>query len=1504
MSSSRLEKVKSSLFRSKTDSPSPRRASRPFSRILSPAKSKTDDLSQPNTPPPEQRSLSTEAPRESNSITRLPLNPRTSPASTYNTGFDSSLTPHRSDVPLPSRELHYDSKSSVTESVTDGRINDQIYSDTSEMDERYMKRQLMDMESSFMPEVPPPDNARSHSPSEARLRHPISSSGRYESDQVSPANSAFIEGESTRLSNVFATPAEQYHTPATRQTYRISEEKSEDLEAPLTQPTMTHSLSSPSAAAAQRSKLRSAAGFTSLSNATTLALTQPDPSSAAQPRASYEAQERPSSAPHEQLHFSDILDEQRISQEETNNAAYKDKVTSQSTERGRRSSGQRDPVNSKRLSYLENRQASQRSSASSYLSHEGGSDLTGASSGGLSPGSHSTVRPGHELSRLPSLGSVASTMSVNTTRSASHRVMRQASSNAAMAQDSTLSPVVEHRAQAMSPETPQIAIDSVQEPRDTVIARNVRDVEVPATVARNYREAQSFGSTTKSFASPNFSRTKGDLTLKEQNSRIDKLSKENFDLKLKIHYLYQALQDRSDEGVKDLISKNAQLSTDVIKVRKENQGLRRRVKQLERDMRAKEDGVSAVRTVSESEDVVSSRSWQQAQLEDEIAYLRDRMQAIEEDNERLRKGDVTREFEKRQMAGQVKSIAGGDQAMLIREELDQEKNKSERLEHEAYQLRIELSRLRSERSPVRIARLQSTEFEPSRQTRSQSKSVTSQEAVSLSGSTVVEQLRQENAELRRDLGAQTSMLTSRNRERERLQQEIEDLKLVQRRGDLLQPQILSVTADSLLDRSVSRNNLRPTSQASTQKTDQLSESEKDKYEIRQAALRDENAALRMRNQDLQGELDMLTGSAEHLGKLRRERDDALVLIEEERDFAADAIDRLEEQMEQKDKDINQLLAELRAKEDESQALEKEIHDISASLSRLADESEGSYTTVRSLQQDLSVANGELEAVQQNLQDTVAAKERLEVQAESSQSEIAFLREEQESDKIKISDLQSALTRAKTNLRDEKERLQEFEEMEAETKKARDEARRLKKALSMKEDEATTHRENLEEIGVSLRRATGATESGIPVLLKSVGRLRRDLESSRAELEQSKSFLEEKQQRLQDHIMLLESSEAERHRLNLLAEKERQARAQDRLDFQRISQSPTRNSRMTELEQAHAHDKQRLDELEREYSEALDERNQLCYDLWTQLSMLCGPEWLRNLSATTKQELPSLESIASNASSIKVPISLALDTITQTLSTFRTRIRSTEKDMYKDLEALSYDLDARTKRIDDLERNVSSRSMRSTDGSAEAATDIARLKDENHLLRRELKILKKSAFSLPGLPSPQLELDNAAQEAALIEHERQRINSGVSRAVSNPTDHRSRQPQSSLSGDGNSALQRHPSTDMHATIGATGSEHCDSTTGPKVNGNHAHLAPSEQRWLLRLKELERKLIAEREGRLLDRDSARKRLEERDNHIGGLKRRLDVERDRRAVDQSRQGAVASAQEQVPQHVEKLG
>lgn len=54
---------------------------------------------------------------------------------------------------------------------------------------------------------------------------------------------------------------------------------------------------------------------------------------------------------------------------------------------------------------------------------------------------------------------------------------------------------------------------------------------------------------------------------------------------------------------------------------------------------------------------------------------------------------------------------------------------------------------------------------------------------------------------------------------------------------------------------------------------------------------------------------------------------------------------------------------------------------------------------------------------------------------------------------------------------------------------------------------------------------------------------------------------------------------------------------------------------------------------------------------------------------------------------------------------------------------------------------------------------------------------------------------------------------------------------------------------------------------------------DEKWLHRLHELEKRLKAEREGRLLDRSGARKRLEERDAENQRLRDQLQRERTRR-------------------------
>ncbi|MBE7180297.1 MAG: hypothetical protein INR71_03650 [Terriglobus roseus] len=407
-------------------------------------------------------------------------------------------------------------------------------------------------------------------------------------------------------------------------------------------------------------------------------------------------------------------------------------------------------------------------------------------------------------------------------------------------------------------------------------------------------------------------------------------------------------------------------------------------------------------------------------------------------------------------------------------------------------------------------------------------------SLAASSVTMIEQLKHENAELRRDLGAQTSMLTSRNRERERLQQEIEDLKLHSRRAAAgLGGQ--SVAGDSIFERSVSRQghvrqghdhgHARSASRLSagtrgngTLAEDAMSEFEREREEWEQkiSAVRDDLATTKLLNQDLERELnahlDILTrveeenkkfleerdALVEDLQGLQAERDEVLLGLEDKenevtslRDEALDRIEELEDAIAQKQEELQNLNTALDSKTADFQELQAEMRAVSESLVALEDDAASKRRKITSLEGDLQAGEREIEELEKRIGEHVAKNERLEVQLESTQSEVAFLREEQEGDKIKIGELEASLTQAQQAYQEEKERLEEerrqrevviegekdevqkmVAELNSQLGKARDEVRKLRKNLSSKEVEAQQWKDRLDALEGGLKEALG------------------------------------------------------------------------------------------------------------------------------------------------------------------------------------------------------------------------------------------------------------------------------------------------------------------------------------------------------------------------------------------------------------------------------------------------
>jgi predicted nucleic acid-binding Zn-ribbon protein len=1219
---------------------------------------------------------------------------------------------------------------------------------------------------------------------------------------------------------------------------------------------------------------------------------------------------------------------------------------------------------SKRPSFLQNRQASQRSSISSIAARSdisGGTDITlGADfalqSGGALPANASTN--GHStLSRLPSLGSIASLTSSQSETAPIFGRTRSSTSGTGIGLDSALTRLDEEH-----PITPRGG--SMMAPSDTVIAQHIRNIHVPETIAREYRAKHS---TTRSperrqaIGLSYSTRSKHNLTLKEQNSKIDKLSKENFDLKLKIHFLDQALQNRSDEGVKEMISKNVQLQTDLANEKKENMSLRRKIRELEKKVKAQEE--EPKERNEDADDDSLSEGEEKAEMEEEIIYLKETMQNMHAEMDRLKEENMNKEVEKRRLAEYVRSMgerrtsepssAVEETIEMWKDLLQAETARREAADEDAANLREDIRKIKLEhntalsnnsvRNVYNVSKRQSTAYGARSEAGfSEAPSDLNGGGVDSRASTAVDQLKHENAELRRDLSAQTSMLTSRNRERERLQQEIEDLKIHHRRGGLMD--VRSVAGDSIFDRSVSRAHQRSTSRASgvTRAETHISDEQAEQLERKMGTLRDELAQVKMLNQDLE---KALNEQIDHLESLERDnlqlKEEGTMAVEDLRLLQSER-DELLLSIQEKDTDfetlrgqavesIEELEAELEQRKGDFEALQAELKTVSESAVNLEDELNASRKNEEGLQQQLEEAEREMENLDQKIRDTTSKNERLDVQLENSQNEIAFLREEQEGDKIKIGELEASLAAAETRIEDmiaqsmEERRQRDAinSQEKAEVEKMFDEVNsdraKLRRKLADKEKEADTWKERLETLESNLREALGDLNGTRSSLLKvrgfnhykhlailtkhlqDVTKLQRDLEHTLSALEIARQDLSEKDRLLRTRDALLESSGLETKRLTEALDKERQARRADRSAWelmQRNQQSLTRtiqqnDSRVSEVETARQADRRRFAQLEHTLKDQLAERNSLLSSLWNRLTTICGAEFVQRHGLGDIS--PSGDNLAKNWSQFARSISLAAKTVETMLGSFKTQIKNLDKTLSKEFQNLERALEIRSKRIDHLETMVrtsrqhaaaESIDVRSTSraSSRSAREDqYARVKSENKILKAEVQMFRNAQtpsqvpdrgsstrgrresslmrhYSTSMVESPHLQSSPARMHSPVA------VDPTVTVPAAHPTSHIPIPVRTDLESPTNNRRV------SHHVAGTT----IHTREPPSSSGGS--LQPSEQRWVHRLKELERRLKSEREARLLDRSGARKRIEESEAEQERLRQKLEKEIER--------------------------
>ncbi|KAI1911469.1 hypothetical protein LOZ39_004112 [Ophidiomyces ophidiicola] len=1190
----------------------------------------------------------------------------------------------------------------------------------------------------------------------------------------------------------------------------------------------------------------------------------------------------------------------------------------------------------KRSKYLTSRHLSHRYSVSSVNTDTTSSDATmgvdyALQSGGAVPANteirpHRDRRQQQDLSRSTSLGSMASGISGLSDdtpverrglSSLSEPNLHTLDEEDGVLQSRPNSSQTAKKDEDAAPMTPKAKATDLSLPTETVITQHVQDIQVPSAFARQFRESNvSLGLSPdkRGAPTPGFSRGKN-MTLKEQSSTIDRLSKENFDLKMRIHFLNEALNKRSEEGVKEMISENVELKSDKLKLQKDNQALKKKIRELGKQLRDRGDGEK-----DESKDDGASGSEEErvTMEEEELIYLRERIETYEVEIEKMRSENIARESEKRRLAEMVKSLSEGRAAGSdagAREERDMWKDMLDAETAAREQAEEENRRLRDEMLCMKEADAASTSFSRNSRRRGMSSVIshsdierdfarsTPRGAVSHNITVELELLKQENAELRREVSAQTSMLTSRNREKERLYQEIEDLKL-QRRYDSR-----SIAGDSIFERSASRAQDRSNSRASDgTRVSRLSDAERESLEGKNGELRDQVSTLRLENQGLRAQLDEYMNEIESMDhayqedmnraeaevqNLQLERHQALQLAEEReaelQDLKAEAqheIDSLEDELELKIDDGQRMEAELRTQQENLIALQAEMRSANEGILRLEEDAQNNLQKYKAVHQELQDANRELESLEKNLFESNGKVQRLTVQLESSQNEIAFLREEQDGDKIKIGDLESELKTTLVNLQSEKEQTRELDQRLAEERHQRevvgskekqevqrimndlnrentgvkDDIRKLKKALSAREIEANTWKERLFELESSLREALGDLNGTRSSLLMSITKLQKELESTTLELQSTRDKLDEKEALLRNRDALLESHGLETRKLAELLERERHAHRADKHSFEQALKSHQQasrtiahsNTRISDLENARGQDRKRFNTLEQQYKDQLSERNSMFLALWKRLSAMCGPDWAHS-NSLINGNLPSQEVIGNMLfwPGFSKNLLLAVKTLEHLTHGFKSRVKDVERDLTKAYQNLEHTLGIRLKKLDRLEELANQiRTQKRPLSINSTNAEMSKLRGENRLLKAELNLLQSHSRSRGSATTA------AAAAAAANPHPRStRSGSTVFRGtgIPQPTHH---SPSTALS---NSAAG--------PVAGATPMQPQRTSSGSDR---------SEEKWIQRLRELERRLKAEREARLLDRSGARKRLEERSAENEELKAALERER----------------------------
>ncbi|KAK7023033.1 Cnn-1N domain-containing protein [Favolaschia claudopus] len=811
---------------------------------------------------------------------------------------------------------------------------------------------------------------------------------------------------------------------------------------------------------------------------------------------------------------------------------------------------------------------------------------------------------------------------------------------------------------------------------------------------------------------------KGALTLRDQEKHIDNLKKENFNIKLRVHFLEERLAQLAPDQIDAALKQNISLKIEVQQRGMELKKLKKLVLELERELdRLQRAGAGSHRSSNrdrerELEEKLEERDRElrelrrratsdsadalladrNAELEDELDNMRGLLEDNMEELERLRDIVERRRDSDEQDGGRVAALEAANTELLVRAEEQADLATQREEEKEDLADLVEQLRLENEDLQQQLQRAEAFERSESRQ--------------------MILEEREEREAVEDDLNAARDKLAAALIE---LQQKEDDLELKsQEIEDMVaeHDRLIAVVEEEW------RGEVEETRQQVEELRDVLAERESESKELRLNI-----SELEANTEDLHSKFE---AALAHLEEETEAKDNELEAMQATVDKLGEQIYILEDDNDRLKEESDRMRDDEAAERDRLEALSAALKDKITALKIELEEMTQLYETCsadihahRDRQEELA---SHVEDLVGQLQDVRASLAQVTADADAAAKEhAAAMRAERRTLDAKESALQSALA----------------------------DLARTQGLLGQRDTDLAAVQAALQTLEGESRRA-GETHSSARFSLElEVDRLKRDLERIEAELSRARAELADRESRGRGRDEAIDAMHAEILALKGEVSAQTQARlnVSERLDAAQASLKAAETEvvgykkRVVDLEARLNKDQRALLAAESQYRDQLTERNTLLLTIYQYLDKILG------VDKTPKKAGQAETKPFTNFSVFHDNLITRLKALSQIQLDFEKRAKEVEGRFVEKLTDMRKQLDMRWKQIDKFEVGVKGyadakagwrRKLSSKEGELEA------LKTTNAELTAQLSATRK-----PGGPDP-MEIRSLATRAANAE----------------------------------------------------------------------------------------------------------------------------------------------------------